>query len=98
MPSRGCPLRCSGASFARSVRGAGFLEAERLRRGEAPASPETAAPLATARLAVKTCNCDRATFKARDPVGHLESDLVRLPLVVGNRKPGDRMRALGLPR
>ena len=80
----------------RLVPEAGFLEVERLRRGEAPASPETAAPLATARLAVKTCNCDRATFKARDPVGHLDADLVRLPLVVGNRKPGDRMRALGL--
>ena len=45
---------------------------------------------------MKTCSCDRATFKARDPVGHLDADLVRLPLAVASRKPGDRMRALGL--
>jgi tRNA(Ile)-lysidine synthase len=80
----------------RLVPEAGFLAVERLRSGDAPAPSQTAAAPSTARLAVQTCSCDRATFKARDPVGHLDADLVRLPLAVGNRKPGDRMRALGL--
>jgi tRNA(Ile)-lysidine synthase len=48
------------------------------------------------RLIVSTCSCDRATFKARDQVGHLDADLVQLPLAVGNRHAGDRMRPLGL--
>jgi tRNA(Ile)-lysidine synthase len=79
----------------RLVPDAGFLEVERLRRGDAPAPPEAVTTPAP-RLAVKTCTCNPTTFKARDPVGHLDADLVRLPLAVGNRKPGDRMRALGL--
>jgi tRNA(Ile)-lysidine synthase len=75
---------------------AGFLEVERLRRGDAPPSSEPATMPSTPRLTVKTCSCDPATFKARDQVGHLDADLVRLPLVVGSRKPGVRMQALGL--
>jgi tRNA(Ile)-lysidine synthase len=75
---------------------AGFLEVERLRRGDAPLSSEPATMPSTPRLTVKTCSCDPATFKARDQVGHLDADLVRLPLVVGSRKPGVRMQALGL--
>lgn len=80
----------------RLVPDAGFLEVERRRRGEAPTVPESATAPSTLRLAVTTCSCDRATFKARDQVGHLDADLVRLPLSVGSRKPGDRMQALGL--
>ena len=82
----------------RLVPDAGFLEVERRRRGEAPTVPESATGPSTPRLAVKPCSCDRATFKARDQVGHLDADLVRLPLSVGRRKPGDRMHALGLPQ
>jgi len=52
--------------------------------------------LPTSGVRASTCTCDPATFKARDPVGHLDADLVRLPLAVATRKPGDRMRALGL--
>jgi tRNA(Ile)-lysidine synthase len=79
----------------RLVPDAGFVEVEALRRGEPPAStePNHAGP---ARLAVKTCSCDPASFKARDQVGHLDADLVQLPLVVATRRPGDRMRPLGL--
>ena len=80
----------------RLVPDAGFLEVERRRHGDAAAAPEAATAPSTVRLAVKTCNCDPTTFKARDPVGHLDADLVRLPLAVGSRKPGHRMRALGL--
>ena len=47
-------------------------------------------------LTVTMCTCDPATFKARDQVGHLDGDLVQPPLAVGTRKPGDRMRPLGL--
>ena len=80
----------------RLVPDAGFLEVERLRRGDA-SKPSTAATTASpSRVAVKTCSCDPAAFKARDRVGHLDADLVQLPLTVGSRKPGDRMRALGL--
>ena len=80
----------------RLVPDAGFLEVERLRRGDSPAAPDQATTPPTPRLAVKTCNCDPASFKARDQVGHLDADLVRPPLSVGSRRPGDRMRALGL--
>src|SRR5216684_4048366 len=79
----------------RLVPDAGFLEVERLRRGE-PASSAAPNPPPPARLAVKTCTCDPAAFKARDAVGHLDADLVQLPLVVATRRPGDRMRPLGL--
>ena len=81
----------------RLVPGASFLEVEARRRGEAaglrqPAAeaPETPAVRAT------TCTCDPTRFKARDQVAHLDADRVRLPLTVATRKPGDRMRALGL--
>jgi tRNA(Ile)-lysidine synthase len=80
----------------RLVPDAGFLEVERLRRGDEPAPPNTAAAPSLPHLAVKSCSCDPATFKARDQVGHLDADLVRLPLAVATRKPGDRMRPLGL--
>jgi tRNA(Ile)-lysidine synthase len=82
----------------RLVPDAGFLEVERRRRADAPASPAPATVPPAPRLTVKTCHCDPATFKARDPVGHLDADLVRQPLAVGSRKPGDRMRPLGLPQ
>jgi tRNA(Ile)-lysidine synthase len=79
----------------RLVPDAGFLEVEALRRGEPPATTP-AGPEARARLTVTTCACDPARFKARDQVGHLDGDLVQLPLVVATRRPGDRMRPLGL--
>jgi tRNA(Ile)-lysidine synthase len=79
----------------RLVPQAGFLEVEALRRGEPPANAPPNAP-PPARLSVTTCTCDPATFKARDQVGHLDADLVQLPLVVATRRPGDRMRPLGL--
>jgi tRNA(Ile)-lysidine synthase len=73
---------------------AGFVEVEALRRGEPPAATAATAP--PARLTVTACSCDPASFRARDQVGHLDADLVQLPLVVATRKPGDRMRPLGL--
>jgi tRNA(Ile)-lysidine synthase len=78
----------------RLVPDAGFVEVEALRRGEPPASTPLAAQV-PARLAVTSCACDPATFKARDQVGHLDGDLVQLPLLVATRLPGDRMRPLG---
>jgi tRNA(Ile)-lysidine synthase len=78
----------------RLVPDAGFLEVEALRRGEPPASTPLAAHV-RARLLVTTCACDPAAFKARDQVGHLDGDLVQLPLLVATRQPGDRMRPLG---
>lgn len=80
----------------RLVPNAGFLEVETRRRGDSAGRREAATAPSVPYLAVKTCSCDPATFKARDRVGHLDADLVRLPLVVATRKPGDRMRPLGL--
>jgi tRNA(Ile)-lysidine synthase len=82
-------------AIRRLVPRAGFLEVEALRRGEPAPSAAPNASL-SARLLVKTCACDPAAFRARDQVGHLDADLVQLPLVVGTRRPGDRMRPLGM--
>jgi tRNA(Ile)-lysidine synthase len=92
------PAALQRRAIRRLVPDAGFLEVERLRRGDSPVVPNPATRPAPSppRLAVKTCGCDRATFKARDQVGHLDADLVRPPLSVASRKPGDRMRPLGL--
>ncbi|GAC1478516.1 MAG: tRNA lysidine(34) synthetase TilS [Candidatus Dormibacteria bacterium] len=72
----------------------GFIRTE-ARRREAGA---TGAPEAKSlpELRVSTCSCDPAGFKARDPVGHLDADRVRMPLTVAVRKAGDRMRPLGM--
>ena len=82
----------------RLVHGAAFPEVEAFRRGDASGAKHEPQPgiLPTSGVRASTCTCDPATFKARDPVGHLDADLVRLPLAVATRKPGDRMRALGL--
>ena len=80
----------------RLVPNAGFLEVEARRRGESPAPLGPGTTPSPARLAVKTCTCDPAAFKARDRIGHLDADLVRPPFAVATRKPGDRMRPLGL--
>ena len=86
----------------RLVPDAGFLEVEAMRQADGPIPipadqpPITPSTSQSAHVAVTTCSCDPATFKARDPVGHLDADLVRLPLTVATRKPGDRMRPLGL--
>ena len=74
---------------------AGFNEVEAARRAE-PQPADRNGTAAMVRVATSTCTCDPATFKARDDVGHLDADLVRLPLAVGTRKPGDRMQPLGL--
>jgi tRNA(Ile)-lysidine synthase len=73
---------------------AGFLEVEALRRADPPPARPPVSP--SAHIAVTTCRCDPTTFKARDPIGHLDADRVRLPLTLATRKPGDRMQPLGL--
>ena len=92
----------------RLIPNAGFLEVEHIRHGELQAGTartgvirpqsgdENPPPTRGFRLTTTTCACDPATFRATDPIGHLDADLVRLPLVVSTRKPGDRMRPLGL--
>ena len=81
---------------------AGFLEVEAIRRTDTPTPtnanqpPTATSTSSTPTVAVTTCSCDPSTFEARGQVGHLDADLVRLPLTVATRKPGDRMRPLGL--
>jgi tRNA(Ile)-lysidine synthase len=73
---------------------AGFREVEAARSSESPLGPAGEGDGDLVRAT--TCSCDPASFKARDEVGHLDADLVQLPLTVGTRKPGDRMRPLGM--
>jgi tRNA(Ile)-lysidine synthase len=86
----------------RLIPDAGFIEVEAARHtrpiGEDTTEPlnETASAITAMRLNTSSCTCDPATFKARDQVGHLDADLVQLPLAIGTRRPGDRMRPLGL--
>jgi tRNA(Ile)-lysidine synthase len=81
---------------------AGFVEIEAARRADGSISGEPAGHTGAIglagglQLAVTACRCDPSTFKARDPVGHLDADRVQLPLSVATRRPGDRMRPLGL--
>ncbi len=80
---------------------AGFVEIEAARRADVSSGEPSGRAAATdqaadLQLTVTACRCDPATFKARDPVGHLDADRVQLPLSVATRKPGDRMRPLGL--
>jgi tRNA(Ile)-lysidine synthase len=87
---------------------ASFPDVEARRRAAEPGGSEGTGPTATPapatprnatvqrELVVKDCTCDPASFRAKDPVGHLDADLVRLPLRVATRRPGDRMRPLGL--
>ena len=72
----------------------GFLTTE-ARRRDAVASPRPPATVLP-ELRISTCRCDPATFGARDPVAHLDADRVQMPLTVGFRKAGDRMRPLGM--
>ena len=81
----------------RLVPNAAFLEVEALRADSSgPQQEPTPEVVPPSGVRASICTCDPASFKARDQVGHLDADLVRPPLVVATRKPGDRMRALGL--
>jgi tRNA(Ile)-lysidine synthase len=50
------------------------------------------------RLLISSCQCDPATFKARDTVGHLDAERARLPLRIVRRSAGARIHPLGLAR
>ncbi|MEO6795840.1 MAG: tRNA lysidine(34) synthetase TilS [Candidatus Dormibacter sp.] len=70
-----------------------FAETEARREdGPLAARPSAAPP----QLLISTCTCDPVRFTARDPIGHLDADLVRMPLSIERRKPGARMRPLGM--
>ena len=91
------PLALQRRIIRRLVPSAGFPAVESLRRDPPEiAAGDGAQPPAIATLRVSSCDCDPADFKARDRIGHLDADLVRLPLQVVTRKAGDRMRPLGL--
>jgi tRNA(Ile)-lysidine synthase len=81
-------------AIRRLIPEANFLEVEGIRRRS---SPDDVQGFAGRRLIATDCTCDAATFKARGQVAHLDADLVRQPLTVATRRPGDRMRPLGLP-
>jgi len=81
----------------RLVPNSAFVEVEALRAdASGPKQEPTPEVVPQSGVRASICTCDPASFKARDQVGHLDADLVRPPLVVATRKPGDRMRALGL--
>src|SRR5207253_2098549 len=84
-------------AIRRLIPDAGFREIEADRAARSDSLPRFAGEGRGGGIVTAvTCRCDPATFKARDQVAHLDADLVRLPLTVATRKPGDRMRALGL--
>ena len=84
-------------AIRRLIPDAGFREIEAARAAPSDSLPRFAGEGRGGGIVTAvTCRCDPATFKARDQVAHLDADLVRLPLTVATRKPGDRMRALGL--
>jgi tRNA(Ile)-lysidine synthase len=92
-------------AIRRLVPGANFLDVEGRRRAAQAGRSEPPAPIAAPvapsqaplpELVVKACTCDPSGFKAKDPTAHLDADLVQLPLSVRTRRPGDRMRPLGL--
>jgi tRNA(Ile)-lysidine synthase len=81
----------------RLIPDAGFPEVEAARRSRSDGvTVEMPGSETGQRLVARDCNCDPAGFGARDGVGHLDADLVRQPLTIGRRRPGDRMRPLGL--
>ena len=49
------------------------------------------------RVVARPCDCDATTFRARDPVAHVDADRLELPLQVQQRRPGDRLQPLGFP-
>ncbi len=57
--------------------------------------PLQSSPPPLPRLRVRTCDCDPATFKARDAVGHLDAARIVPPLIVSRRVAGDRLQPLG---
>jgi tRNA(Ile)-lysidine synthase len=80
-------------AIRRLIPEAGFAETEARRRaGTSTNEPK----VVSFGLTAVDCHCDPATFKARDEIGHLDADRVRLPFSVRTRQPGDRMRPLGL--
>ncbi len=74
---------------------AGFRTVESARLQGMPTPPPVESP-GSAAVRWSICQCDRAGFRARDAIGHLDADLVRLPLRVGRRRAGDRMQPLGM--
>ncbi|HYM50522.1 MAG TPA: tRNA lysidine(34) synthetase TilS [Candidatus Limnocylindrales bacterium] len=46
-------------------------------------------------LQIRRCTCDPSTFRARDPIGHLDAETLALPLRISQRQPGDRVQPLG---
>jgi tRNA(Ile)-lysidine synthase len=91
---RSLPPALQRRVIRRLIPDAGFREVEAARSSESLLG--SAGEGGRDHLRATTCSCDPASFKARDEVGHLDADLVQLPLTVGSRKPGDRMRPLGM--
>jgi len=79
----------------RLIPAAGFRTVESARLQGMPTPAEAGSPESAA-VRWSICECDRAGFRARDAIGHLDADLVRLPLRVVQRRAGDRMRPLGM--
>ena len=95
----GLPAALQRRVIRRLIPSAGFDEVEAQRRSASAAqiAGEAEEPAGgSVEVRATTCGCDPLTFKARDPIGHLDADLVVMPLAVSRRRPGDRMRPLGL--
>ena len=75
-----------------------FAEVEALRlRPEAAAVLPTEASPSGRELSAWLCVCEPATFRARDPAGHVDGDTLAPPLRIDSRRAGDRVQPLGFP-
>ena len=95
---RRLPAALQRRLLRRLVPRAGFPQIEAGRRRLPTAQPAVADQPGTSRLELRAvaCGCNRTDFKARDSIGHLDADLVRLPLRLDRRRRGARMRPLGM--
>jgi tRNA(Ile)-lysidine synthase len=81
----------------RLIPNAGFPQVEETRLRGDGGVVQLSSPVPTHRqLRTSVCACDRSSFRAGDAIGHLDADLVRMPLRITRRHAGDRMRPLGL--
>jgi tRNA(Ile)-lysidine synthase len=94
---RALPVALQRRLIRRLHPGFNLVQVDGLRRSIAAGTGTGARVSPSLRVAARPCDCDISTFKARDPVAHVDADRLVLPLNVQQRQPGDRLQPLGFP-